>query len=92
MNTLLFGETPRYASEGLLTGIYSEAFRSTNDIYLERAPKGFEARFNMIRNNRAIYARFFCTHILPKSVPKWNCTQVIQTELQQVNHHLPPNG
>ena len=59
MNTLLFGETPRYASEGLLTGIYSEAFRSTNDIYLERAPKGLEARFKRIRNKRAIYARFF---------------------------------
>ena len=53
------GKHPDTASEGLLTGLCSEAFRNTNDINSERARKGLEARSERLRNKQATMPHFF---------------------------------
>ena len=51
--------TPYTASEGIVTGGCSEAFRSTNEVNLERARKGLEARSERLRNKQATMPHFF---------------------------------
>ncbi len=55
------GKHPDTASEGVLAGICSEAFRNTNEINSERARKGLEARSERLRNKRLVkQAVFVC--------------------------------
>ena len=47
------------ASEGVLTGDCSEAFRSTNEINPERVRKGLETRTKRLRSKRPVMPYFF---------------------------------
>ncbi len=49
---------PDAASEGILNGDCSERLRSTNEINLERARKGFGARAKRLRNKQPAYDMF----------------------------------
>ena len=50
-------------SEGAVAGACSEAFRSTDEVNLERARKGLEARTKRLRSKRLVYAPHFCMYI-----------------------------
>ena len=52
-------EPPYTASEGTVAGFCSEAFRNANEVCLERAPKGFGARAERLRNKSFVNEMFF---------------------------------
>ena len=51
-------------SEGVVAGACSEAFRSTNEINLERARKGFRARAERLRSKRLVKPLACCLYFL----------------------------